>query len=343
MTDPSTYALSGNLQEMFTSNRYGSLQEVSSTASQASLRIYPSITRFRQTNGGAKFRPAQNDFILDFNLEFINDSGNAVTIAPVGVVRTLDKDGNEIGKWNLDYSAYAPITVAPHSRSSGWWFHIWGFGASRLRNKEIISVSATFEIPDYPVRGRTSAIADSTIWKPKLGPGINIIKVGSEDFTAADNQKVLDALRITREIYAQVDFTLGPVDFWIIRNADAGNYRIINSGSEAEDLTQDWTVRNDKLDVFVVRSMIGADGWSPVNGPCDKDAKGMNGVVVSLNGSTANAGNTFAHEIGHYLGLDHIADANNFIGNNGASDSNTGIEVWQYKTMRNHCSVRMLE
>jgi hypothetical protein len=313
------------------------------TASQVLLSIYPNITRFRQTNGGARFRSAQNDFILDFNLEFINNSPNIITIDPVGTVRILDKDGNEIGRWILDYSAFAPITIQPNSRSTGWWFNIWGFGSNRLRNKEIINASVTFDIPDYPLRGRTSVIADSTTWKPKLGPGINIIKVGSEDFTPADNQKVLDSLRITREIYEQVDFTLGAVDFWIIRNADAGNYRVINSESEAEDLTQDWTVRNDKLDVFVVRAMIGADGWSAINGPCDKNAKGFNGAVVSLNGSTANAGNTFAHEMGHYLGLEHVADENNFIGNDGASDSNTGIEVWQYKTMRNHCSVRRLD
>jgi hypothetical protein len=319
------------------------LKKMSSVASQVSLSIYPSITRFRQTNGGGKFRTAQNDFILDFNLEFINSSPNMVTISPVGTVRILDKEGNEIGRWNLDYSNYAPITVSANSRSTGWWFNIWGFGSSRLRNKEIINVSVTFDIPNYPLEGRTSVITDSTSWKPKLGPGINIIKVGFEDFTPANNQMVLDCLRITREIYEQVDFTLGPVDFWIINNANAGNYRVINSESEAEDLTQDWTVRNDKLDVFVVRAMIGADGWSAVDGPCDKDAKGFNGAVVSLNGSTANAGNTFAHEIGHYLGLDHIADPTNFIGNNGDSDSNTGIEVWQYKTMRNHCFVRSLE
>jgi hypothetical protein len=68
----------------------------------------------------------------------------------------------------------------------------------------------------------------------------------------------------------------------------------------------------------------------------------MTGSVVSLNGSTANAGNTFAHELGHYMGLDHIADTGNFIGNNGSSDSNTGIEVWQYKKMRDHCAVKYL-
>lgn len=307
------------------------------------LSIYPRVTRFRQTDGGARFRPAQNNFILEFYLEFINRSQTTVEIDPVGNAKILDRYGNEIGEWTLDYSQWAPIRVGPNSTSSGWRFSLWGWAPNRFRRKEIINVSATFSVPDYPIRGRTSVIADSTTWKAKRGPGINIIRVGRESFTSSDNSEIHDAIRITREIYEQVDFTLGDVDWWHITNAQAGNYRIINSGSEAEDLTQDWTCSNDKLDVFVVRSMIGADGWSPVDGPCDKDAKGMNGVVVSLNGSVPNIGNTFAHEIGHYLGLNHIADADNFIGNNGASNSNIGIEVWQYKTMRDHCSVKNLE
>ena len=65
----------------------------------------------------------------------------------------------------------------------------------------------------------------------------------------------------------------------------------------------------------------------------------MTGSVVSLNGNLANSGNTFAHEMGHYLGLKHIAAADNFIGNNGASNSNTNIFDWQGTTMKAHCFV----
>jgi Pregnancy-associated plasma protein-A len=65
----------------------------------------------------------------------------------------------------------------------------------------------------------------------------------------------------------------------------------------------------------------------------------MTGSVVSLNGSLANAGNTFAHEMGHYLGLSHIADADNFIGGNGSSNSNTHIHAWQGDSMKKHCFV----
>ena len=97
---------------------------------------------------------------------------------------------------------------------------------------------------------------------------------------------------------------------------------------------------NHALDLFVVRMMTDADGRSPVNGPCDKDAKGMTGSVVSLNGTTANSGNTFAHEMGHYLGLDHNTVSGNFLdGVDGASNSFTGIEAWQGAIMVKHCFV----
>ena len=170
--------------------------------------------------------------------------------------------------------------------------------------------------------------------------GLNLILVGAESFTAADLAKTNAALEIMRGIYAQVGLGIVPVSWWDIPNADAGAYPIIDSEAEASDLTEDFSIANGFLDVFVVRAMNGADGWSAVDGGCDKDGKGMTGSVVSLNGTVANAGNTFAHEVGHYLGLDHIPDVGNFIGGNGGSDSWTGIFGWQGDTMKQHCFVR---
>jgi hypothetical protein len=147
-------------------------------------------------------------------------------------------------------------------------------------------------------------------------------------------------IAITRGIYAQVSLGIIRTDFFQISRADAGAAAVIDSESEASQLTSDWTVQNSAVDVFIVRAMNGADGWSPVGGSCDKNAKGMTGSVVSLNGSSANSGNTLAHEVGHYLGLNHIPDSGNFIGGNGASNSFTGIFAWQGDIMKRHCFVR---
>ncbi len=171
--------------------------------------------------------------------------------------------------------------------------------------------------------------------------GVNLILVGHENFTASDYEEIELAVQFARDIYAKVNLGIRKLEWRIISVSQAGGYTTIDSQSEAQNLTEDWTADNALHDVFVVRAMNGADGWSAVNGSCDKkDDDSMTGSVVSLNGNYSNSGNTFAHEIGHYLGLNHIPDAGNFIGNNGASNSNTGIFDWQGDTMKKHCFIK---
>jgi hypothetical protein len=168
---------------------------------------------------------------------------------------------------------------------------------------------------------------------------VNVILVATENFTPALMTQLGASLAGARAIYADVGLQIRNENYFHIDVADAGTYANMDK-SEAPDLTADWTVPNHALDLFVVVMMTGgADGRSAVNGSCDKDAKGMTGSVVSLNGDAANSGNTFAHEMGHYLGLDHIPDVDNFIGNDGASDSKTQIYAWQGETMVKHCFV----
>ena len=200
--------------------------------------------------------------------------------------------------------------------------------------------------PDYEqvfVRGVDAQVWHKW-WVPRLpSVDVNLIYVGRDHFNDANWAQTDLSMEIARLIYGQVGMNLGTIRRYEINAAAAGALEIIDSQAEARELTTDWTVPNNALDVFVVRSMNGADGWSAVGGPCDKNKAGvMTGSVVSLNGSTANSGNTFAHEMGHYLGLDHIADADNFIGNNGSSNSNTIIQAWQGDVVKKHCFVMVI-
>jgi hypothetical protein len=189
-----------------------------------------------------------------------------------------------------------------------------------------------------------AATAATTALFRLLKPGdrhvdVNIILVGSDGFTTANRTQVNDSIAIMRSIYEKVGLGVRVAGRFAIPLTQANGHESIENGGEASDLTSEWTVANDAVDVFVVKVMTDADGRSPLNGPCDKNAKGMTGSVVSLNGSTANSGNTFAHEVGHYLGLDHVPDSGNFIGGNGGSDSFTGIFGWQGDIMKKHCFV----
>ncbi len=169
---------------------------------------------------------------------------------------------------------------------------------------------------------------------------VNVIRVAPEDFDSDSTHQICYSLQVTREIYSNVGLGIGRILWWDISREQAGSHAIIDSEGEAEDLTDDWTIQNNGLDLFVVQKINGADGWSAVCGDCDKDGKGMTGSVVELYpGDDDYAANGFAHEIGHYLGLDHIPDNGNFIGGDGASDSWTGIKNSQGTTMKCHCFV----
>jgi len=136
---------------------------------------------------------------------------------------------------------------------------------------------------------------------------LNIIRVGSENFTAADETTISNAITTMRNIYATVGFTIPLVENWVIGLAQANGHDVIDNDGEAESLTDEWTVPNRSVDVFAVKLYVGATaGLSPVGGPCDKDAKGMDGSVIEMNGSTT--GQILAHEVGHYLGLSHTTN-----------------------------------
>ncbi len=171
---------------------------------------------------------------------------------------------------------------------------------------------------------------------------VNVIQVAPEDFPSWAGRQICYALQFTRDVYAKVGIGIGRVDWYFVTRDQAGTKAVIDSDSEASDLTADWTVPNDALDLFVVRLINGADGWSPVRGNCDKNAgKQMTGSVVEIYQDNDDyAGNGFAHEMGHYLGVDHIPDVGNFIGGDGASDSWTGIFDWQGDEMKKHCFIK---
>lgn len=140
---------------------------------------------------------------------------------------------------------------------------------------------------------------------------LNIIRVGIDNFSAADKEDIDTAIQTTRNIYATVNLGIGRVDYYDITVADSSGRDVINNDAEARSLTDEWTLPNASLDVFFVLNSWASGtgslitlGYSATYGPCDKDRSGvMTGSVISIIGVSRQ---TLAHELGHYLGLPHV-------------------------------------
>jgi hypothetical protein len=137
---------------------------------------------------------------------------------------------------------------------------------------------------------------------------INIIKVGSDQFTDADHHELDYAIHRARQIYGARTIGIGRVGHYSITTSEADGLDAPDGKDEVEEMTERWYVDNDGIDVFIPIDMsnAGRAGRSPDPGPCeDKDKKyGMDGSVAGIHGFEQTA-RTFSHELGHYLGLGH--------------------------------------
>lgn len=178
---------------------------------------------------------------------------------------------------------------------------------------------------------------------------LNVVVVGIDKFTAAQLQQVNDSVTVMTSIFAPLGPTVGTVTRHKVSTANSAGLHIIRDNADAQSLAEQWMVQNDAIDLFVVASIPLKDGWSPVPGKCPKAVgKNMRSPVVALNGDKFNSGNTFAHELGHFLGLPHAENdsslvgpalvASNFIASQ--SGSNTAMTQAQSEKMRTHCTIK---
>ncbi len=187
---------------------------------------------------------------------------------------------------------------------------------------------------------------------------VNVIRVGFDllsDSGLSDAFEKIDyAIYRTRNIYRPVNLTVGRVEHYFIDSADANGRDNIGSEDEANALWEEWTVHNNGVDAFVVRTISTDDfiGLSPVGGNCDKDEKDDALLAGEINREPEGFSRTFAHELGHFLGLPHThgedcpsstSARNNLMAQTRCAPTLRGAVLLtssQGSTMRGHCSTR---
>ncbi|HEX8622964.1 MAG TPA: hypothetical protein VF718_13440 [Allosphingosinicella sp.] len=236
------------------------------------------------------------------DVEWVNGTDNPVNLGRTVTVRATDS-GNEVKTFSFDLSG--DVVVEPWSSAYGNWF------TSHSEGGNIFQVfhakgDLTFE---YSMSGSGFTPRSDQVWRTMRVIGYNIIRVG--DFSAEErNEYRRAAADIASGIYQARDLTVYGVELYRIEgtpqmDADKARFRFIDSQSEINDLRSAYTVDNWYLDVFFVEGRFdGAFGSSPVDGPVDKQGA-SSGLVVRRDSDTVNLGQTFAHEGGHYLGLEH--------------------------------------
>lgn len=178
---------------------------------------------------------------------------------------------------------------------------------------------------------------------------LNVIAVGVDQFTDADDIEVDYSIYKMRNIWDQVGLTVGRIRHYGVATADAGGLDSPTTRGDLEEITDRWTVSNDGIDMFIPHNMnVPSNGGvilgrSAVGGPCeDKDDKGMNGSTGGLWGSEQTA-RTFAHELGHYLSLKHRnSQPMNLMCQSGSASStrnSINLTSGQGSDMRDHCLV----
>jgi hypothetical protein len=205
--------------------------------------------------------------------------------------------------------------------------------------KEDMSLSISMTANDWRVvRGESTA-------RVMLSYGVNIIKVGA--FGAQEHVDLYNAVDRMRQIYERRDMTLRAVNRFIISDAQAGSYTILNSEGEIRDMWEDWSCPNDSIDVYVAQDFQ----WSTFNGlaghipgPSSKGGR-EDGVAVEKTGFTDASGTMrlnvttlaqlIGHEVGHYLGLEHLEDTNNLMRSN-TGNRGPDLNYDQYRLMFPH-------
>lgn len=228
-------------------------------------------------------------------------------------------------------------------------------------------------VPTDPVSTATAAVSVLDHARGIQGSHIhvNAIRVGFDQLSGTvpgSTQTVLDqsrekidyAIYRTREIFATVGVGVGRVLHTDIDSSEADGMDDLANEDEADELIARFSWFNDGVDAFVVRNISGdfVGKAADIPGVCDKTDPEDGVVAGEVSRGFDPFARTFAHEIGHHMGLVHnhgaepdcpdtTSGCNNLMAQtrcatNCGGGTRTAVLLTssQSSTMRGHCSIR---
>ena len=315
-----------------------------------SVSIVPQTTG-TNGEGPAHYNSSEDRFYCYASCTFTNGNASSITVGPTVTCRVTD-GGNHVATFSFSIGVW---TVAAQSSL------VLGIYTFHGSSSDVYDVFEDFGdvTMEFTFESSNGSISDSNVWAAmaQLRLALNFVgNMSSSDRATFQSIVENEASAIVEQqslYYSETQRFLLPSN-----DPDWGRYRDIEmddnktsdctAGSdEADDLRDDWSSPTDWLDVWVVESFSGpacaasVGGFSPNPGPVSKGGK-KSGAVIQLAGinmGTASGRNLMgiivAHEVGHYLDLDHVSDSSNFMAAS-TGGTNTGITHAQYLEMTEH-------
>jgi hypothetical protein len=321
------------------------------TRNPVQLFVTPSYNTQSGAAGAPKYNFSNGRWECNADVRWVNGESRSVNLGRRVEVHASDAGVGEIASFSFNLSS--DVVVPAHSTVYGSW--VTWHGSGPIHDVFSAKGDLTFR---YSMSGSGFSPERSMVWRTMRTIGYNLIRVG--DFTAAQRDEYARAAsEVASDIFRSRDMTVYGTERYRIEgnadmDADKARWRFIDNDAEFDAMAAKYSVANWYIDVFQVESYANGFGASYVNAPSDKNGT-HSGIVIGRDSDTVNLGQTYAHEGGHHLGLEHAdiddgcADtdptspniSDNFIFSSSRRDSAV-ITGCQINKMRQHDFVRSM-